>query len=293
MENHMFDEKYPKLNFLNKKREWPRDEEYNIFYSPSQEFYEENLNKNKIVKRQSISDLKKINRMFDNLRINGKDYTIYGQGHECYLSKENNKLSIITMSDHIYSRKFNTKFGTIICENHGEFGGVLYTNTNDSLEVMGFGSFEYVFEYNNNVYAITSLCHMGFDCSLHEIKKFEDRYEDITIFNSWNLDFGGYCVEENYLYFYSNSEYNGLYKFNLDTNKLEVISKDLCRKIEVNSLLKKDDYIYIYGNYNVVEYDLKINEITSIYTNLEYEEIDELMYVGDEKLVDVWDNILI
>ena len=294
MEIHMSDEKYPKLNFPNKIREYPCDEDYKVFYFSRKDFYEDNLNKNKIVKRQSISDLKKINRMFDNLRVNGKDYTIYGQGHECYLSEENNKLSIITMNDHIYSRKFDTKLGTIICENHGEFGGVIYKNTNDSLEVMGFGSFEYIFEYDDKVYAITTLCHMGgYDCSLHRIVEFEDKYLDLTIFNSWDLNFGGYYAEENYLYFYSNSEYNGLYRFNLDTFELDLISKDLCRKIEVNSLLKKDDYIYIYGNYNVVEYDLKINEITSIYTNLEYEEIDELLYVGDEKLIDVWDNILI
>ena len=48
-----------------------------------------------------------------------------------YLSEENNKLSISTMNDHIYSRKFDTKLGTIICENHGEFGGVIYKNTNE------------------------------------------------------------------------------------------------------------------------------------------------------------------
>ena len=158
---------------------------------------------------------------------------------------------------------------------------------------MGFGSFEYIFEYDDKVYAITTLCHMGYDCSLHRIIEFEDKYLDLTIFNSWDLDFGGYYAEGNYLYFYSNSEYNGLYRFNLDTFELNLISKDLCRKIEVNSLLKKDNYIYIYENYNVVEYDLKINEITSIYTNLGYEEIDELLYVGDDKLIDVWDNILI
>ena len=126
MEIHMSDKKYPKLNFTNKKREWPRDEDYKLFYLSKPDFYTDNLNKNKIVKKENISDLKKINRMFDNLRVKGKDYTIYGQGHEYYLSEENNKLSIITMQDHIYSRKFDTKLGTIICENHGEFGGVIY-----------------------------------------------------------------------------------------------------------------------------------------------------------------------
>lgn len=31
MEIHMFDEKYPKLNFPNKIREYPRDEDYKVF----------------------------------------------------------------------------------------------------------------------------------------------------------------------------------------------------------------------------------------------------------------------
>lgn len=120
--------------------------------------------------------------MFNNLREEGQDYIIYGQGHECYISNKNNQIKIITMQDHICSRKFDTLFGKMICENHGEFGGVLYNVTSNGYEFTGFGSFEYVFEYNNKVHAITTLCHMGgHDCSLHEIKKFEDRYED-TIF---------------------------------------------------------------------------------------------------------------
>ena len=55
---------------------------------------------------------------------------------------------------------------------------------------------------------------------------------------------GAFC-ENNYLYFYSNSfDCNGLYRFNLDNNELKLIHEDLCWMISVNSLLKKDNYIY-------------------------------------------------
>lgn len=293
----MFNKKiseHPKLNFTHKKKTWKRSNEP-PFYTPNSKSKRDNLKNNKIIKIQKVSDLKKIKHMFENLREEGDNCIIYGQCHECYLSNENDAVEIITMEDYIYCREFETKFGKIISENHGEFGGVLYNITDNGEEFMTFGeSFEYIFEYDNKVYAITSLCHLGgFDCSLHELKKFNDKYEDITIFTSWDLDFAGYYIKENFLYFYSNSEYNGLYRFNLNNNQLEIIAKDLCSQIEVNSLIKNNQYIYIYGNYNIVEYNLKTNEIKSIYTNLNYEDISELMYVNNEKLIDLWEKIII
>ena len=64
--------------------------------------------------------------------------------------------------------------------------------------------------------------------------------------------------------------------------------------IDVNSLIKKDNFIYIYGNYNIVEYDLTAREIVSIYTNLEYDEISELWFVDNGvKLIDIWDDLII
>lgn len=285
---------YPKLDFTYDKKTWKRGIEPS-FYSPHSMFNGDDLKNNKIIKIQKVSDLKKIKHMFENLREEEDNCIICGQGNECYLSNKNDEVEIITMKDHMYCREFETKFGKIIAENHGEFGGVLYNITDNGEEFMTFGeSYEYIFEYDNKVYAITSLCHLlGCNCSLHEIKKFNDRYEDITIFTSWDLDFAGYYIEENYLYFYSNSKYDGLYRFNLNNNQLEIISKDLCSQIEVNSLIKNDQYIYIYGNYNIVEYDLKTNEIKSIYTNLNPEDISELMYVNNEKLIDLWKKIII
>ena len=123
----------------------------------------------------------------------------------------------------------------------------------------------------------------------------------------------------------SNHGYTSIYIGGYVDSKIVAASLILCKSIGPNikygyaprgflinyydtSLLKEftkkiKDYFFMKGfafikinpeiTYNVVEYDLKINEITSIYTNLEYEEIDELLYVGDEKLIDVWDNILI
>lgn len=285
--------KYPKLNFNNKTMTWKRNEDNKLYFFDSK-FYRNNLKNNKIVNIQEISNMNKINKMFYNLREMGDRYIAYGQGHECYLTKEDNTIKIVTMQDYIYSREFNTKFGKIICENHGEFGGALYNITDNGEEFMAFNHFEYLFEYNDKLYAITTLCHMGgYQCSLHEIKKFEDKYEDITIFNSRDLDFAGYYAEGKYLYFYSNSHYNGLYRFNLDDNKLKIISEDLCCQIEVNSLIKKGNYIYIYGNYNIVEYDLKTKKIKSIYTNLNYENINDNLYVNDDRLIDIWDKLLI
>ena len=106
--------------------------------------------------------------------------------------------------------------------------------------------------------------------------------------------FSGYFVDKNYLYFYSNDHYNGLCRFDLDNNQLEIIHTNLCPSIDVNSLIKKDNFIYIYGNYNIVEYDLTAREIVSIYTNLEYDEISEFWFVDNGvKLIDIWDDLII
>lgn len=102
---------------------------------------------------------------------------------------------------------------------------------------------------------------------------------------------GGFC-EENYLYFYSNSfDYNGLYRFNLDNNELELIHKDLCWMIRVNSLLKKDNFIYIHGNYNLIKYDLNSKEM-EIFTTLEEDQLNTL-YLGKFKLIKFWVEIFL
>ena len=52
---------------------------------------------------------------------------------------------------------FETKFGRFHSENRGEFGGKLRLPSGDCIG----GNFDWVFDYNDNVYAIDSICHMG------------------------------------------------------------------------------------------------------------------------------------
>lgn len=291
------DRKEPKLNFTNEVEDFCGPDEdklliRGLFGSKC------NIKEETICKIQDVDSLKKLKQMFDKL-VQIEDNCYYSHvGDKCFLFFEDGKIKVKTIKDYIYTKKVNTSLGLIISEDNGEFGGelILITNDNEKYHLDSFmHTFEYVFEYNDKIYAISSLAHISArDCSLHEIKKSNGKYQIITIFESDNMYFSGYYIDENYLYFYSNEHYNGLCRFNLDNNKLEIIHTNLCPSIKVNSLIKKDNFIYIYGNYNIVKYDLNSKEIVSIYTNLEHDEISEYWFVSkDVKLIDVWDEIII
>lgn len=287
----------PKLNFLNEKKTFDELDHRFLFF----ENKKDRIIENEICKIQNFSDLKKVNFSFDNLAehtykmINEHKYLFgsnHGLGNRCYLFEEEDEVKIKTLKNRESVKMFDTKFGLTVCENKGEFGGFLYVVTNNGIKLAGFGSYVFVFEYNDKVYGITTLNHLlSYSCSLHEIRKSGDNFENITLFDSDDLNFAGYYAEDNYLYFYSVSAYNGLYRFDLDTNHLEVIEKYLCAEINVNSILKKDNYIYIYGSYNVIKYNLNNGE-KEIYTNLEYEEIGNFWYAHNMKLLDIWDMLL-
>ncbi|WP_400230133.1 hypothetical protein [Methanobrevibacter smithii] len=70
-----------------------------------------------------------------------------------------------------------------------------------------------------------------------------------------------------------------------------LIHKDLCWMISVNSLLKKDNFIYIHGNYNLIKYDLNSKEM-EIFTTLEEDQLNTL-YLGRFKLIKFWDEIFL
>ena len=61
--------------------------------------------------------------------------------------------------------------------------------------------------------------------------------------------------------------------------------------INVNSVLKKDNYIYIHGNYNLIRYDLNSQEM-EIFTNLEDNQLNKL-YLGRFKLIEFWDELFL
>lgn len=287
----------PELNFTNKiKRFWGEDD---IEFSISDVFgFKRDIDEEIICKIQKMDDLNKIKQMFPNLR-QIKDNCIYNMiGGKSYLFLENGEVKIKTIEKNIHTKKFNTKFGLIICQYRGEWGGNLSIFTNENEEYLLSScrhAFKHVFENNDKVYALSSLAHLGgYDCSLHEIRKSGDDFEIITIFESWDMYFSGYYVEDNYLYFYSNDKFNGLGRFNLKIYQLEIIHSKLCESIEVNSLIKKDNFVYIYGDFNIVKYDLNTHEIDSIYTNLDYDDISEYWFVNDdEKLIDAWDDFII
>ncbi|WP_407376862.1 hypothetical protein [Methanobrevibacter sp.] len=290
------DIKEPKLDFPN--------EIYEFYDSDDDKFLMGDLlggNRDRddeiICRVQTVHDLKKIKHMFDNL-IQIKDNCMSPVGHRCYLFLENDEIKIKTIKEFVFDKKFKTSLGLITSQDKGEWGGSLIL-TADGGEEYHFDSFKYsfehVFEYDDNVYAISSLAHLGAtDSSLHEIRKVDEKYEITTVFKSNDMYFSGHYVDENYLYFYSNGNYNGLCRFDLDNNQLEIIQTNLCSSIDVNSLIKKDNFIYIYGDYNIVKYDLNAHDIVTIYTNLELDEISEFWFVGnDVKLMDVWDELII
>ena len=285
------------LNFTNEiKKFYGEDDEK---FSMSEIFgFNKDVDEAIICKIQKLDDLNKVKQMFPHLH-QLKDNCINNMiGGKCYLFLENGEIKIKTIKDYIYTKKFNTKFGLIICQDNGEWGGNLSIITNENEEYRFYSiyyAFEFVFENNDKVYVLSSLAHLGgYDCSLHEIRKSGDDFEIITIFESEDMYFSGYYVDENYLYFYSNDSFNGLCKFNLEDNQLEIIHSNLCESINVSSLIKNDNFVYIYGDFNIVKYDLNSREIDSIYTHLDYDDISEYWFVNDnEKLIDVWDDYII
>ena len=121
---------------------------------------------NNICKVQNFSQLKQVNDTFDYLFQ--KDYEkvyeeysfsmSYGDvGSNCYLFKENDQIKIKTFKDKVISNIFDTKFGLMICEDYGEWGGNLYNFTEHGFESVGYDNYRYVFEYGDKVYAIASL----------------------------------------------------------------------------------------------------------------------------------------
>lgn len=287
----------PELNFTNEiKKFYCEDDEK---FSMSEIFgFNKDVDEAIICKIQKLDDLNKVKQIFSHLHQLNDNCINNMIGGKCYLFLENGEIKIKTIKDYIYTKKFNTKFGLIICQDNGEWGGNLSIITNENEEYRFYSinfAFEFVFENNDKVYVLSSLAHLGgYDCSLHEIRKSGDDFEIITIFESEDMYFSGYYVDENYLYFYSNDSFNGLCKFNLEDNQLEIIHSNLCESINVSSLIKKDNFVYIYGDFNIVKYDLNTREIDSIYTNLDYDDISEYWFVNDnEKLIDVWDDYII
>ena len=287
----------PELNFTNEiKKFYGEDDEK---FSKSEIFgFNKDVDEAIICKIQKLDDLNKVKQIFSHLHQLNDNCINNMIGGKCYLFLENGEIKIKTIKDYIYTKKFNTKFGLIICQDNGQWGGNLSIITNENEEYRFYSinyAFEFVFENNDKVYVLSSLAHLGgYDCSLHEIRKSGDDFEIITIFESWDMYFSGYYVDENYLYFYSNDSFNGLCKFNLEDNQLEIIHSNLCESINVSSLIKKDNFVYIYGDFNIVKYDLNTREIDSIYTNLDYDDISEYWFINDnEKLIDFWDDYII
>ena len=290
------DVKEPKLNFTNKVEGFYGADDDN-FLRAGLFGGGRNTEGETVCKVQTVHNLKKLKAMVDNA-VHKEDNCISPFGWRCYLFLENDEIKIKTIKNKSYDKTVNTSLGSITCQDKGEWGGslILIAENGEEYYYDSFScSFEDILEYGGKVYAISSLAHMfGRECALHEIKKSNGKYQIITVFECDDMYFSGYYLDENYLYFYSNEHYNGLCRFNLDNNQLEIIHTDLCSTIDVNSLIKKDNFIYIHGNYNIVKYDLNTREIDSIYTNLEYDEISEFWFVNnDVKLIDVWDELII
>ena len=204
----------PEIEFLNEKTIFKRrvDIDFAIF---EQELLENRLNKIKIHKIQQIDDLIKINSVTDSFTDEFFDSEYFDYTH-CLFTHDD-EIKIKTISERISIRKFETSFGLMVSSNRGEWGGQLYNITEYGAEEAGSGNFVGIFEYKDKLYALDTLSHLSMNtCRLHEIKKHENEFEDITIFESDDLTFGGYYLEDNYLYFHSDSwDFPGLYRLKI------------------------------------------------------------------------------
>lgn len=81
-------------------------------------------------------------------------------GNNSYLFQDNGEIKIKTFNNFIDVNKFETKYGLMITEDNGEWVSYLYNVTENGAEEVAYGNFQYVFEYNNKVYAISSLSHL-------------------------------------------------------------------------------------------------------------------------------------
>lgn len=285
--------KVPKLDFVDKKEEFKRESEirYPFF---NLERVQKDLRNERICKVQELSDLKRMKGMFGSIG-DGK-HTIWNLGSDCYLFSDDGEVKIRKMENKSHVYEFETGFGLVVCRDSGEWGGALYLkNDEDVLAIKSSRySFKGVHEYGGRIFVCASIFH-GFvsSCSLHEIKLEDGHFVLNTIFEADDLSFAGYIFEDNYLYFYSESFYDdGLYRLNLDNNELELIHWKLCSKIKVNSLLKRDNYIYIYGGYNLIKYNLD-TKTYEVFTNLEYSEITDEMHADGRKLSELWQDLII
>ena len=280
-----------KLNFINKKEVFRKEGEF-YPHKILSDLSSESLGNEKILKVQKLSDLTRIKDMFGTIG-DGK-HSYWNLGSKSYLFSDEGEIKIKTMNTWISSHESKTKFGRIICKNNGEWGGHLCViNDFEFLAINShMYSFDGVYEYDGRVFVAERSVHLGGSCSLHEIIKDNNQLILNTIFNCLELNFAGYCFEDNYLYFYSTNLKNGLYRLNLDNYELERIHWRLCSKISVNSLLKHGNYIYIYGNYNLVKYDLNTQDY-EVFTNLEYGEITDEMYADGKKLSELWKDLTV
>ncbi|MBR5504020.1 MAG: hypothetical protein IKV87_06230, partial [Methanobrevibacter sp.] len=271
----------PKIDFINEKKIFKRKTDINYSIS-KQKLLEDQLNKNKVYLIRDIDDLIKIKHI-TNYHFTDKILRMGYWNKNLYLLKENDKIKIKTVFGIRSVKKFETTIGLIVTDNQDESGGQLYNITEYGAEQVGSGNFTGIFEYKGKLYAIDTFNHLYMcRCRLHEIRKHEDFFEDIILFESYDLTFGAYYIEDNYLYFYSDSCNNigGLYKFNLDNDELTLIEEDLYGGLSVESLIKSNDYIYLLGFYNLGKYDLNTRKM-EVYTTFNNEEF-EIIFDGDK-----------
>lgn len=278
----------PELTYINEIKVFERknDVEYSKY---NLEMFNERFEANENLEVEIVSEFTELNYILYNLTDEIGVWPMY-IGNEYHLFLENGEIKLKTKDEFLSIDKFETSIGTVITENYGEWGGNLYIITEYGAEQAGSGNFNQVFEYNNKLYAISSLSHLTLrKASLHEIRKYDDRFEDITIFKNYDLTMSAAFIEDNILYFYSTAEdSNGLYKYNLENKQLEFIFKLSYPYWKVNSIIKKENYIYLYGNYLIIKYNLETDEIRR-FTNLKEENLDEL-YMNDVKLSEIWND---
>ena len=110
----------PKITWINKKKIIKRknndDSKLNL------EYLEDRLSENKISKVQSLSDLTKIKIIIHSIteEIGTMPLSI---GNNSYLYQDNGEIKIKTFDNFIDVNEFETKYGLMMTEDRGEWGG--------------------------------------------------------------------------------------------------------------------------------------------------------------------------
>jgi len=211
---------------------------------------------------------------FEKKLIEDADWQRDDNSWDVYL--ESNKIMVSTAI--YYNRfKFDIDGGYFLSENHGEFGGKIDFIGNDGVNYTVLKcNPRYMFSIDNEVYLIEGLSHFGAHGNLYKLSYIKDKWESEKIY-----DFNGYpesyiidqkniyIIVDTIEYIYdgnyavSSNDYSEIIKIPIFAEDIEIqhLLKIPSLSININSMAKKGNMIYIGHTGGLVIVNLKNNEV--------------------------------